>query len=223
MKLKKNLLSCFLFSLFFSVFLYGQDLFNLEYISDLYSDLNLGGKVTFSAFENAMAGLNKISAKKNSSLLTIVDFTKPSTEERMYVLDLEKKEILLATHVSHGKGTGNLYAENFSNKNGSHQSSPGFFLTGNIYGGINGDSLELYGLEKGINDNVRMRNIVIHGADYANPKFIVSNGRLGRSKGCLAVPQAINKNLINTIVGGTVFYVHIKNYENRDVNLLKLI
>lgn len=68
--------------------------------------------------------------------------------------------------------------------------------------------LELYGLEKGINDNVRKRNIVIHGADYANPNFIVNNGRLGRSKGCLAVPWAVNKSLINTIVGGTVFYIH---------------
>ncbi|MBQ3438033.1 MAG: murein L,D-transpeptidase catalytic domain family protein [Fusobacterium sp.] len=223
MKSKKIIFLYFLCSLIFSAFSYGQDLFNLDNVSDLYSDLNLEGKITFSAFENGIAGLNQISTKKNSNLLTIVDFTKPSTEERMYVIDLEKKEVLLSTHVSHGKGTGDLYAEKFSNRDGSLQSSPGFFLTGNIYDGINGDSLELYGLEKGINDNVRKRNIVIHGADYANPNFIVNNGRLGRSKGCLAVPWAVNKSLINTIVGGTVFYIHIKKYENRDVNHLKII
>lgn len=223
MKSKKIIFLYFLCTLIFSAFSYGQDLFNLDNVSDLYSDLNLEGKITFSAFENGIAGLNQISTKKNSNLLTIVDFTKPSTEERMYVIDLEKKEVLLSTHVSHGKGTGDLYAEKFSNRDGSLQSSPGFFLTGNIYDGINGDSLELYGLEKGINDNVRKRNIVIHGADYANPNFIVNNGRLGRSKGCLAVPWAVNKSLINTIVGGTVFYIHIKKYENRDVNHLKII
>lgn len=212
----KKIIFIILGSLFLSFSIFSQDIYNLEYISDSYNELELNGKVSFAAFLNAIAGMKQIK-NTNTNILTIVDFTKPSTEERMYVLDLEEKKILLSTHVSHGRGTGGLYAQKFSNRDGSYQSSPGFFLTGNIYNGINGDSLELYGLEKGINDNAKKRNIVIHGADYANPKFIVKNGRLGRSKGCLAVPFSINKELIDTIAGGTVCYVHIEKYNNREV------
>ncbi|MDD7392691.1 murein L,D-transpeptidase catalytic domain family protein [Fusobacterium gastrosuis] len=214
--LKKFLL---LFLLLLKVASFSKDIYSLEAISDSYNNLNLKNKISFTAFSNALDGLNQISTKKN--ILTIVDFTKPSTEERMFVIDLDNNKVLLSTHVSHGKGSGDLYAQSFSNKDGSYKSSPGFFLTGNIYDGINGESLELHGLEKGINDNARKRNIVIHGANYANPKFIVGNGRLGRSKGCLAVPFSINKNLINTIVGGTVFYVHINDYEikEKEINL----
>lgn len=212
---KKILL--FIFLLFGNT-IFSEDIYTLESISYSYNDLELENKISFSAFQNGIKGFNQISNKKNN-ILTIVDFTKPSTEERMYVLDLDNNEILLSTHVSHGKGSGDLYANSFSNKDGTYKSSPGFFLTGNIYDGINGDSLELHGLEKGINDNARKRNIVIHGATYASPKFIVGNGRLGRSKGCLAVPFSVNKELINTVVGGTVFYVHIKEFDNRTVIL----
>lgn len=219
MRMKKNFLTFIICFLFFNIFSFAENLSGTDTISNLYNHLNLSDKISFSAFKNAIEGLKQIDSKKSNNILTIVDFTKPSTEERMYVIDLEKKELILSTHVSHGKGTGDLYAQNFSNRDGSYQSSPGFFLTGNIYDGINGASLELHGLEKGINDNARRRNIVIHGADYANPSFIKGNGRLGRSKGCLAVPLAVNQNLIDTIKGGTVCYVHIKSYENREINL----
>lgn len=219
MKIRKNfylIILCFILLCFSSL---ADNKSNLDNISTLYNQLKLNNKLSFSAFKIAISGLKQITTKKNNNILTIVDFTKPSTEERMYVIDLKKSEVLLSTHVSHGKGTGDLYAKNFSNRDGSFQSSPGFFLTGNIYDGINGASLELHGLEKGINDNARKRNIVIHGATYANPNFIKGNGRLGRSKGCLAVPFSVNLNLINIIKNGTVFYVHIEAFENREVNL----
>ena len=99
-----------------------------------------------------------------------MDFSRPSTEERMYVLDLENKEILFKSYVSHGKNTGDLYAENFSNVAESNKSSLGFYMTEAPYKGSNGYSLRLAGLEKGINDNAMKRNIVVHGADYANPE-----------------------------------------------------
>lgn len=214
----KKIFLLFLFLLGLNSF--SSDIYSLEAISDSYNNLNLNDKISFSAFEKGLEGLNQISNKKNN-ILTIVDFTKPSTVERMFVIDLDSNKILLSSHVSHGKGSGDLYAQSFSNKDGTYKSSPGFFLTGNIYDGINGASLELHGLEKGINDNARRRNIVVHGATYASPKFIIGNGRLGRSKGCLAVPFAVNKNLINTVEGGTVFYVHIKDFEDREVTLVK--
>lgn len=214
---KKFLIFTFLF-IFFNSLCFAEDIYTLDNLSDTYNTLNLNDKISFKAFSNAIDGLNQISKKKNN-ILTIVDFTKPSTVERMFVIDLDKNEVLLSSYVSHGKGSGDLYAQSFSNKDGTFKSSPGFFLTGNIYNGKNGDSLELYGLEKGINDNVRKRNIVVHGATYANPNFIKGNGRLGRSKGCLAVPVSVNKNLINLISGGTVFYVHIKDYENKKIKI----
>ena len=58
----------------------------------------------------------------------------------------------------------------------------------------------LDGLEKGINDRARERAIVVHGAAYANPS-VCKSGRLGRSFGCPALPQALTKPIINTIKG----------------------
>lgn len=219
--LKKILNLCIFISLF-SYKSYSQNIYNLEKISDMYNELKLNDKISFYAFDFGLKGLVQIKERKNN-IITLVDFTKPSTEKRMFVIDLDNKKILLSTYVSHGKNTGDLYAKSFSNKNGSHKSSPGFFLTGNIYNGINGASLQLYGLEKGLNDNVRMRDIVIHGASYANPSFIAKNGRLGRSKGCLAVPTGDNDKLIHLINGGSVCYVHIDEFEKNDrYNVKKL-
>lgn len=212
MKFLRIFYKYFIFLMFLHTFSYSQDLYTLEKISEIYNLLNLNGRITFNSFNFAVRGLMKIEERKNN-MLTIVDFTKPSTVERMFVIDLDKKEILLSTYVSHGKKSGDLYAFSFSNKNGSHKSSQGFFLTGNVYKGINGKSLEIYGLEKGINDNVRKRDIVIHGATYSNFDFLNKNGRLGRSKGCLAVPTYDNDKLIDLINGGTVCYVHTNEFE----------
>lgn len=195
---------------------------NFEKIEDIilaYDGIGLEDKISFNAFKQAVKELNKIENRKNN-IITIVDFTKPSTEKRMFIIDLDSEEILISTYVSHGRGTGGLYAENFSNKDGTNKSSAGFFLTGNIYKGRNGKSLELYGLEKNKNDNVRKRNIVIHGADYANPEFIEKYGRLGRSLGCLAVPTKENSKIIDIIYGNTVIYVHTKEYEDKEYNLI---
>ncbi len=102
--------------------------------------------------------------------MTLIDFSKPSTEKRLYVLDMKNKKLLYTSVVSHGKNSGGNYATSFSNKNGSYKSSLGFYLTENTYQGRNGYSLVLNGLEKGINDQAKQRAIVMHGAAYANPK-----------------------------------------------------
>ena len=194
----------------------------------MYTELCLNDKVSFSCFNNAMHGLEKIEDleifdNSNNNLLVMVDYTKPSTEERLFIIDLRKKQLLISSLVAHGRGTGDLYATNFSNKNNSYSTSSGFYLTGNIYNGKNGESLELYGLEKGKNDNARKRTIVIHSAYYANKSFAEKYGRLGRSKGCLVLPTDLNTKIINLISGGVVLYVHTNFDENKEYDFSKLL
>ena len=176
----------------------------------LYQEMQLEGIVNFTAFEQAIAGYNKIE-EKSKEILTLVDFSKPSTEERFYVFDMRHKKLLFSSLVSHGKNSGGNYATSFSNENGSLKSSLGFFLTENTCQGKNGYSLVLNGLEKGINDRAKERAIVIHGAAYSNPSVIASSGRLGRSFGCPALPQAVSKPIINTIKGGSLLFIYANN------------
>lgn len=109
--------------------------------------MQLGGVVNFLAFRQAVAGYNLIK-QKSKSILTLIDFTKPSTEKRLFVFDMEQKKMLYSSVVSHGKNSGENYATSFSNEVGSYKSSLGFYLTGNTYQGRNGYSLLLDGLEK---------------------------------------------------------------------------
>ena len=239
MKLLKSIFTLifyFIFSLsLFAEVKFSND-FNLDIkkkfsdleIKTMYRDLCLNDKVSFSCFNNAMHGLEKIEDleifnNSNDSLLVMVDYTKPSTEERLFIIDLRKKQLLISSLVAHGRGTGDLYATNFSNKNNSYSTSSGFYLTGNIYNGKNGESLELYGLEKGKNDNARKRTIVIHSAYYANKSFAEKYGRLGRSKGCLVLPTDLNTKIINLISGGVVLYVHTNFDENKEYDFSKLL
>ena len=173
----------------------------------IYDLMNLEGLIDINAFKSAYSGYKKLNNNK-SSLLTIIDFNLPSSEKRMYVLDMDKKEVMYVTHVAHGRNSGGNYATSFSNKSGSYQSSLGFYRTAETYNGGNGYSLRLDGLEKGINDLARPRAVVIHGADYCNEDFIKSTGRLGRSFGCPALPQNLNKPIINTIKEGSLLFIY---------------
>ncbi|HND28883.1 MAG TPA: murein L,D-transpeptidase catalytic domain family protein [Myxococcota bacterium] len=138
--------------------------------------------------------------------LTIIDYSLPSTEPRLWVLDLEKGSVAFRERVAHGKNTGGNQALFFSNEDGSHQSSIGLFRTAETYVGSNGYSLRLDGLEPGVNDRARERQIVIHGADYVSDAFIAKTGRIGRSWGCPALSQAVARPLIDTIQGGTLVF-----------------
>lgn len=179
----------------------------------LYSELHLEKEIPFKAFEQAYTGYQKI--KTNKPILTLIDFSKPSTKERMYVLDLNQRKVLFKTHVAHGKNSGNNYTTSFSNKQGSNQSSLGFFLTEKTYQGRNGYSLVIAGLEKNINDKAKDRAVVIHGADYVSPNLIKSMGRLGRSFGCPALPRNINKPIIDAIKGGSVIYAFSEKFNEK--------
>lgn len=173
----------------------------------LYRSMQLEGVVNWNAFRQAVAGYQKIENRKRD-ILTLIDFSRPSTEKRLYVFDMGQHKLLYSSVVSHGRNSGENYATSFSNEYGSYKSSLGFYLTESTYQGKNGYSLILEGLEKGINDRARERAIVMHGAAYANPSVVSKGGRLGRSFGCPAVPQALTRPIIDTIKGGSVMYIY---------------
>lgn len=173
----------------------------------LYRSLQLEGRVAYSVFEYMLAGYRQLGTS-GPPIVTLIDFSKPSTRERLFVFDLKEKKILFSSVVSHGKNSGDVYATSFSNRNGSHKSSLGFYRTGSTYRGRNGYSLFLDGLETGFNDRARERAIVIHGAAYSNPSVAASAGRLGRSFGCPALPQALSRPIIDTIKNGTLLFIY---------------
>lgn len=144
----------------------------------------------------------------NPRLLTVIDYSRPSTEPRLWVLDLVSRAVLQRELVAHGKGSGENFATSFSNDEGSHKSSLGLFVTGATYTGQNGYSLRLRGLDPGVNDRAYARDIVMHGAAYVSDAIARTLGRLGRSWGCPAVRPAIAQTLIDEIKGGTVLFVY---------------
>lgn len=166
----------------------------------------------YETFAKAMTGyLNLRQAGKladDKQLLTVVDFDLPSTEKRLWVLDLAKKDILFHTLVAHGHNSGENEATNFSNTDQSNMSSLGFYATGSEYTGKHGRSLKLQGLDEGFNTNAESRAVVMHGADYVSEDFIKQNGRLGRSLGCPALPMDLKDEIIETVNGGTCLFLN---------------
>lgn len=139
-------------------------------------------------------------------LLTVIDYSLPSTQPRLWVLDLAKGEVLYHELVAHGSGSGDNYATRFSNVNDSKQTSLGLFLTAGTYEGGNGYSLKLRGLDKGINDRAEERHIVMHGAWYVSAEHARRQGRLGRSWGCPALSEASARPVIDLIKGGSFVF-----------------
>lgn len=185
---------------------------------EVYSFLHLADfGLSTEAFRFALRGFERLKKEGkllNESVLTIIDFSQSSNKKRMYVLDLYKKVLLYNTYVAHGKNTGDEFAEKFSNIPGTFQSSLGFYLTENMaIGSKVGLSLILKGLEKGINDKAREREIIMHGAKYATEDFIQEHGRLGRSYGCPSLPPELIKPVAETIKGGSLLFIY-KNDEN---------
>lgn len=145
---------------------------------------------------------------KNLRYLTVIDYTKPSFSKRMFLVDLKTRKVERFL-VAHGKNSGTIYATEFSNQPESLKSCRGVFVTGKRYRGKHGMSLVLHGLQKGVNDKAFERGIVLHGADYVDPRSVVINGgRLGRSFGCPAVPRNAVDEIVDKIQGGSLFYIH---------------
>ena len=137
-----------------------------------------------------------------SRRLALIDYSRPSNERRLWVFELTQPRLLYTEFVAHGRGSGENFATAFSNRDGSHQSSLGLFLTADTYIGGNGYSLRMEGLEPGINDKARARAIVMHGARYVDPALALRQGRLGRSHGCPALRPAVAQQMIDTLKHG---------------------
>ena len=173
----------------------------------LYEQLELEGKLDYAIFQDAIEGMEAFSFNRQD-ILSIIDYTRPSSEKRLFIVDLEKGTLVYHTLVAHGRNSGNVYAEDFSNRNKSLMSSMGVFRTAETYHGKHGYSLKLDGLEEGVNDHARERLIVMHGASYVSQNFIEKYGRLGRSWGCPALPPALTEDIIDLIKGGSCLYIH---------------
>lgn len=194
-------------------------------VSAVYDSLHLDALgLSRQAFEYAQKGWNKLFKEgklTNSSVLAIADFSQPSSNKRLYILDLKECRILFQTLVAHGRNSGKEIATSFSNIASSYKSSPGFYVTGETYNGKHGYSLKLNGVEKGINDNAYNRAIVVHGADYVDESFISSQGYIGRSQGCPAVPEREAQPIINTLKDNSCFFIYEpgKSYVSRSTML----
>lgn len=173
----------------------------------LYEELGLEGELDSEVF---LAGLRSVEAHDlDVGTLAIADMSQPSTAERLYILDLESRELVLRTFVAHGSGSGGLMADSFSNLEGSHQTSLGLYRVGSeIVSPKHGPALLLDGLDPGVNDEARAREIIVHSADYVSEEFIEQNGRLGRSWGCPAVPPEDMAQVIELLADDGLLYVY---------------
>lgn len=181
----------------------------------LYNNLQLSVKgLSKKAFDYAMRGFNHLIAAgrlKKENIISIADFSLPSSKKRLFVIDLDNEKIIYNTYVAHGVNSGKEMANDFSNIPASYKSSLGFYETLSTYMGGNGYSLRLNGLEKGINDNANNRDIVIHGAAYVNEDLIRAQGYIGRSWGCPALPENLLKPIVNTIKDGSCLFIYSEN------------
>jgi hypothetical protein len=189
------------------------------YIGELYQsiDFGKGERLNREVFTKAMYGyLNLKDAGRlnnDKQILSVADFTRSSTQDRLWVIDLAKKKVLFNTYVAHGQGSGMDMATTFSNQDGTHASSLGFYVTTDCYNGAHGNSLRLDGVDKGYNDAALSRGIVVHAAEYVSAGNVAGQGRLGRSWGCPAVSPELAQPIINTIKGGTCLFIYYPKTE----------
>ncbi len=177
------------------------------------------GSIETEIFDLALGAAScavKSGAVNEPRTLTVIDYSKPSTEKRLWVFDLTSRELIYEELVAHGQGSGENLARQFSNDAESHRTSLGLFKTADTYVGKNGYSLRLDGLDKGVNDHARDRAIVMHGAPYVSDTFARANGRLGRSWGCPAVSADVARQMIDRVKGGGLVFAYYP-----DANWLK--
>lgn len=157
----------------------------------------------------ALQGLEYFTAQREvPKKIVIVDFSRPSTEPRLFVWDVAGDSALMHSYVAHGVNSGSLYASSFSNIENSHQSSLGFYRISEQYTGKHGLSIRLDGLEEGFNDNARKRAIVIHGAWYVSDEMVREQGRLGRSFGCPALSAEDFDRFKDLVDFGTLLFIY---------------
>jgi hypothetical protein len=184
-------------------------------LNDLYDNMQLEDMgLSFEAYHEAVAGFLTLVMSgevRHPGVLSIVDFSRPSTEKRLFVLDMYNGVVLFNTLVAHGRNSGKLLATRFSNRVNSYMSSLGFYLTGDAFMGQHGYSLRLEGKEKGWNDSAYHRCIIMHPAGYVSEDHIRQTGYLGRSEGCPAIPEELDRPIIDSIRGGSCLFIYSPN------------
>lgn len=179
----------------------------------IYSSIDFGGStfLSYDVFERAFSGYLKMRKEglieSDRQVITICDFNLPSFVERMWVIDLSSKRVLYNTFVAHGQNSGDVVPESFSNRFNSHQSSLGFYVTGDTYRGKHGVQLRLDGKDTGFNNNALIRGIVLHGSKYVSRDFLTRSGKIGKSWGCPAVSYSVVNPIIQIIKGGTCLFI----------------
>lgn len=193
-------------------------------VEKIYSSLHSNNLALpkMESFSKALQGFYNLKEKGiiKKDILTLVDFSLSSNTKRLWIIDMSTNTVLYNSLVAHGRNTGEEFANAFSNVGSSFKSSLGFYATGEVYQGKHGLSLRLDGLEKGLNDNARSRAVVVHGADYVSESFIKSQGRLGRSQGCPALPVGITKEIINVIKDKSCLFIYHPSMEKSHTKLL---
>ena len=162
--------------------------------------------------EDALAAYRRVEEQGllRTPLLTVIDYSLPSSQRRLWVLEPSTRKVLYHEFVAHGRGSTTDenpdLAVRFGNEASSLRSSLGTFVTTNTYTGKHGHSLNLMGLDPGINDKALERRIVIHPADYMSAEFREKEGRVGRSWGCPALDPEVAPAIIECIQEGSVLY-----------------
>ncbi len=169
--------------------------------------------LSFEAFHFALKGYHSLKNRgklNEKEQLIVVDFNMSSALERFFLIDLENEQVVYKKLVAHGKNSGEVFPDEFSNIKESRQSSLGFYVTGNTYDGKYDNSLLIHGQEW-TNSRAQERGVVIHAADYATKEFLKKNGRLGRSFGCPALPHEDYEEIIDQIKDGTAMFIYYKD------------
>lgn len=157
-------------------------------------------------FDTNMAAIPK------TRYVVVVDLSLYSGKDRFFLVDLVSGAV--ESHkTAHGDGSdpdNDGYATAFGNVDGSHMSSLGFYLTGEIYDGTHPHSMRLDGLSRDGSPNgmtntaARSRLIVVHEATYVND---ASSTQQGRSNGCPALDPDINASVVDRVYGGSLMYI----------------
>jgi len=176
--------------------------------ADAFADKGLRPEVLSIALKAWQHAWDKGDTQKK--VLTVIDYSLPSDQHRLWIIDLETGKLLFHERVAHGKNTGGKLAKWFSNVNNSKKSNLGVLKTAETYmSGKFGYSLRLDGLEQGFNHNARRRAIVMHRAPYTTDEYVDRHGRLGRSWGCPALDPKVTDAIIDTIKEGSIIVGYV--------------
>lgn len=145
-------------------------------------------------------------------IVMFVDFRKKQKEIRLWMVDIEKRTLLLNTRVSHGEGK--KRGQKFSNIRDSHDSSVGAYVTlrqrlsgaGKLGTRADGKKKrDVAAVVEGLdstNNRAKSRAILIHGASY------VSATRAAPSWGCFATRPEDNRKIVARMQNGGFIYAY---------------